>query len=127
MFSTRQFHVTAKHLAVFVIASTVILAYVFVDAFRPSAEQRAAAQARERLIGARLACQQFVRDRLLSPSTATFGATDAAPLAGASTQYRVAGYYDAQNIGGAMLRGRYVCETRLDGEKWLLARIDLPQ
>jgi hypothetical protein len=60
-------------------------------------------------------CQGFVKDRLMTPSTAKFPSvysadtkTDKLSLG----HYRVRSYVDAQNSFGAQIRTPYVCEVR---------------
>lgn len=71
--------------------------------------------------GARDVCEQFVKDRLKSPSTAKFSETSAAEVGGTWT---VRGAVDSENGFGAKIRNTYTCEVRHDsGDKWKL--IDL--
>lgn len=76
---------------------------------------------------ARVACEEFGRQRLKAPSTAQFLDDPTIdvnyPSRGA---YRVSGSVDAQNSYGAMLRSRYECRVYRDGAgNWRLESFDL--
>lgn len=74
--------------------------------------------------------QDFVKDSLVSPSTADFPSSNAS---GVRTEYmgdcvyRVWGYVDSQNRFGATIRGRYYVELRKEEEKnkWSLLDIKI--
>lgn len=74
--------------------------------------------------------QDFVKDSLVSPSTADFPSSNAS---GVRTEYmgdcvyRVWGYVDSQNRFGATIRGRYYVELRKEEEKnkWSLLDIKM--
>jgi hypothetical protein len=60
------------------------------------------------------ACQQFVRARLVAPSTANIhpaGSIAESVSDLGNNKWRVQGYYDSQNAFGAMLRGNFVCDV----------------
>lgn len=65
--------------------------------------------------------QNFVEDRLRSPSTADFPSSSQARithLGGGS--YRVAAWVDSQNGFGAMVRTKFTCELHTnDGNRWI--------
>ena len=78
-------------------------------------------------VGAWVACQQFVEQRLKSPATADFPAnypqytkliTD--------TTYRVDAYVDSQNSFEAMIRTEFTCEVKQTGdeENYTLVSLD---
>lgn len=59
----------------------------------------------------RFYCEEAVKARLKSPSSATFSSqfeTEISEVAAGQT-YRVRGFVDAQNSFGAKIRGRYIC------------------
>jgi hypothetical protein len=65
-------------------------------------------------IAAENACEDFLRDKLKSPSTAEFHntmSTSTGPVA-----WRVSGTVDAENSFGAALRRSWSCTVRLDGD-----------
>jgi|SRR5690554_4865187 hypothetical protein len=69
-------------------------------------------------VGAFVACQQFVEDRLKAPSTAKFGGTySQATSSLASGRYRVRTYVDSQNSFGAMVRTGFDCTVRHTGSE----------
>lgn len=71
-------------------------------------------------------CQDFVKDRLKSPSTAEFPSSRNVNIFETGTnKYMIKGYVDAQNSFGAQLRTQYECEVQLDGETWKLQHIQL--
>jgi hypothetical protein len=66
-------------------------------------------------------CEDFVRDSLRAPSTADFAsASDATVDQLQPGTYSVTSHVDAQNGFGAMIRTRYACTVRYDGEAWYL-------
>jgi hypothetical protein len=68
---------------------------------------------------AKVMCENFVEDRLKSPSSADFSGIFDTTITGSGTDYTVSGYVDAENIFGAMLRSNYTCEIRDSGnDKW---------
>lgn len=82
-----------------------------------------------------LMAEQFVKDRLRSPSTAEFRGKG---LFGESqdyrqcvrdlggNRYRVAGWVDAQNAFGATLRSRFTCTLRsTGGDRWTCEAINI--
>lgn len=71
------------------------------------------------LFSALYACEQYIKPRLTSPSTAKFGingTTAEAVTAFPNGTYGVVGYVDAQNAFGGTLRKNYVCEVVVGGE-----------
>ena len=63
--------------------------------------------------GATRACQDWVRDKLKSPSTATFPGS---PTVTGSGPWVITGQVDAQNALGGTLREDWTCNVRLDGD-----------
>lgn len=61
----------------------------------------------ELLVGAEIACEQFVSDRLKAPATADYPDTLAL---GGPTNFTVRGVVDAENSFGAMIRSDFTCE-----------------
>ena len=61
-------------------------------------------------------CEEVVRERLTSPSTAKFPYADQVitPIDQAAGRYRVTGVVDAQNALGATVRGDYACIIHYD-------------
>lgn len=60
-------------------------------------------------------CQNYVRDRIRSPSTADFPWLDHAVVPRGNETYMVKSYVDAQNGFGATIRNDYICEIRYIG------------
>lgn len=64
-------------------------------------------------------CQDFVKSRLKSPTSADFpsfsSATVSKPWAD-KQQYAVISYVDAQNSFGAKLRSKFICEIEWNGQ-----------
>lgn len=60
-------------------------------------------------------CQNYVKDRLRSPSTADFPWLDHAVVPRGNETYMVKSYVDAQNGFGATVRNNYICEIRYSG------------
>lgn len=84
----------------------------------PTPVQQAVTEAQRTASRVRLACQDWVRDRLKAPRTAKFvrGSTQTGRLIGGdSTQWLSRGSVDAENAFGAMLRNRYECQARVRG------------
>lgn len=75
--------------------------------------------------GAISVCQQFVKNRLKSPSSAEFPwGMDAEQVS--EKQYRVQSYVEAQNSFGATLRKDFTCITRhKEGQTWDLVDLDV--
>lgn len=69
-----------------------------------------------------LVCEQFVKDRLKSPSTASFSGTAAYGIGGG---YSATTTVDSQNSFGATLRSTWTCEVAWSegNEKWQLKAI----
>lgn len=64
--------------------------------------------------GARDVCEQFVEDKLVSPSSADFVGTSARHLQG-SSEWLVTGSVDAENRMGASIRIDYQCQVDHEG------------
>ena len=68
--------------------------------------------------------QQFVKNALKSPSTASFGwqtADECVTGADSRGRYRVRGWVDAQNSYGATMRSTFTVTVRYEGgDKWIL-------
>jgi hypothetical protein len=60
-------------------------------------------------------CQNYVRDRLRSPSTADFPWLDHSVTPEGSETYLVRSYVDAQNGFGATVRNNYTCKIQYSG------------
>jgi hypothetical protein len=75
---------------------------------------------------AHLICQQFVKDRLRSPSTAKFADLNDVKAFKEAGHFTVLGYGDSQNGFGAQVRTRYTCSVEpTTGDKWRLLSLDL--
>jgi hypothetical protein len=77
-------------------------------------------------VAAYTACQEFVEDRLVAPSTAKFGGgpsqvTDS--LGG--SRYEVATYVDAENSFGAMIRNNFTCVVERTGDTYRLESLEM--
>ena len=71
---------------------------------------------------AEIMCQEFVKDRLKSPSSAEFSAT----TSGLGPQFVVTGTVDSQNSFGAMMQNRFSCTVTEDGDGgWSLVDLSL--
>lgn len=72
--------------------------------------------------GARVACENFVTDRLVSPSSANFSRPD---VTEDNDLYTVSGHVDADNRAGAAIRIDYDCVVRhTGGDDWRLVQLD---
>lgn len=83
--------------------------------------------ARHSGVGAFVACQQFVKDRLRAPSTADFpsGSTRYTTEIGGG-KYRVEAYVDSQNGFGAMLRSNFTCDVQwVEPDNWKLEALNI--
>lgn len=66
---------------------------------------------------AEVMCEEFVKERLASPSSAEFSEQDHAERAGST--WLVTGVVDSENKFGAMLRADYACTMRyLGDDEW---------
>jgi len=80
-------------------------------------------------VEAYVVCQQFVEDRLRSPSTAEFGG----PYSQVTThngggEYTVRTYVDAQNAFGAMIRNNFTCVVQhTSGDSYSLESLDMTE
>lgn len=61
---------------------------------------------------AQSACEEWVKDQLKAPSTAVVGGVERS----GSGPWTVIGWVDAQNSFGAMIRTRWTCSVRLEGD-----------
>jgi hypothetical protein len=83
-------------------------------------------------ISAWVMAQQFVKDRLKSPGSADFGGVFSdyqspdevvTDLGGGS--FRVRAWVDSQNVFGAKLRTRFLCELKFVGnDRWQLTSLE---
>ncbi|EYR62157.1 hypothetical protein N866_11165 [Actinotalea ferrariae CF5-4] len=64
---------------------------------------------------ARAQCETWLLDQLRAPSTADFSDVE---VTGGPASWEVEGSVDAENGFGAMLRSRWTCDIRLDGDTW---------
>lgn len=72
-------------------------------------------------VGAEIVCENFVKDRLKSPSSADFSETQSR---GEGADYVVVGAVDSENSFGAMIRNDYVCEVSYEGDdQWSLTSL----
>jgi len=70
-------------------------------------------------IAAYLACEDFTRQVLRSPSTAEFPGRREATITTRGQEWVVRAYVDAENAFGAMVRNEWRCTTRkIDGDTW---------
>lgn len=77
-------------------------------------------------IDAQAACEEFILDRLKSPSSADFGsATSSRATTAAGEVFVVTGAVDADNAFGASIRNRYVCEVVYSDGRWRLHDLDM--
>jgi hypothetical protein len=75
-------------------------------------------------IGAGIMCEQFIEDRLKSPSSADFQNSTQYVTTGIGDEYTVRGYVDAENSFGASLRSDWTCALRDNGdETWNLVSL----
>ena len=76
---------------------------------------------------AEVMCEEFVTDRLKSPSSAEFAGADSVTPLG-DDQYEVTASVDSQNGFGAMIRTEYVCTIQDSGDDtWNLVSLDLDE
>ncbi|WP_340382292.1 hypothetical protein U5640_36305 [Streptomyces sp. SS7] len=84
---------------------------------------------------AAIICEDFVKQRLKSPSTADFPGVTDADYAKTTTlsdtkpwKYKVTGVVDSQNGFGAIVRSAYVCTVSTkDNDTWTLNDLDMTQ
>jgi RNA polymerase subunit RPABC4/transcription elongation factor Spt4 len=70
-------------------------------------------------------CENFVKARLKSPSTAKFPAGPEITISGSGTgPWKIYGYVDSQNSYGAMLRQKYECVLHYEGTTVKLDKLD---
>lgn len=63
-------------------------------------------------MGAQTACEDMVKDKLKSPSSAKFSDVTTTGVG----PWTVTGHVDADNSFGAAIRGTWTCTVRLDGD-----------
>lgn len=73
--------------------------------------------------GAQVACEDFVKDRLRSPSTAHFSGRSRHHLP--TGEYVSAGDVDSENGFGAKIRSTFSCTVTDAGTKWLLQSLTI--
>lgn len=67
-------------------------------------------------IGAKVMCEQFIEDRLLSPGSAEFQNSGEYVVTGTGDRYEVSGYVDAENAFGGSLRREWSCTVVDQGD-----------
>lgn len=73
-------------------------------------------------IGAQVVCEDFVEDRLKSPSSADFSDETVTQIRG--PVWEVAGAVDSENSFGAMIRNDYTCRVKFKGDdNWTLVKL----
>lgn len=79
------------------------------------------------LYSAYSACQEFVKDRLKAPSTASFPSfllnSDEIRYSQTGEHITLAAWVDAQNAFGAMLRTNFTCEVKHIDDSWRLEQV----
>lgn len=82
-----------------------------------------------RAAGAMIQCRQFIKDRLVSPSSAEFSNEEAYKVNGEPLNYHaVTGIVESQNRLGVWLQSRYRCDVHyLPGQpmSWVLDYLDI--
>lgn len=78
-------------------------------------------------VGAHVACQQFVEDRLRAPSTAKFPTARRVNIVNTADRWKVEGWVDAENAFGATIRSDYVCIVSYTpgDEMWHLHELEI--
>lgn len=77
-------------------------------------------------IGAYVASQQFVEQKLRAPASADFPSYRESMVNELSGgKYRIKAYVDSQNGFGAQIRSHYTCVIRAKGESWHLEALDI--
>lgn len=105
----------------FIIASIVIFGVLV--AICSGMINSAANKPEDPSIGATVACEQFVKDRLKAPSTADFSDENAQA---SGSRYIVSGKVDAENSFGAKLRNTFLCTVEQQPDKqWHLVDVQL--
>lgn len=75
-------------------------------------------------IGAKVVCEQFIEDRLKSPSSADFQNSGEYIVTGSGATYTVQGYVEADNSFGASLRSNWTCTVHEEGDdRWTLVSL----
>lgn len=89
----------------------------------------AATPLQHRSAGAIIQCRQFVKDRLVSPSSAEFGYEEAYKVNGEPMNYHaVVGVVESQNQIGVWLRSEYRCDVHYLPDQptlWVLDYLDI--
>jgi hypothetical protein len=60
-------------------------------------------------------CETFIKNRILTPSTAKFSGEHADIIQGQTDAFRVTGVVDAQNGFGATIRNYFTCDVQRNG------------
>lgn len=66
---------------------------------------------------ARVACEEGVKDRLVSPASADFSGVT---VTASGAAWTVTGAVDSDNAFGASIRNTFTCRATLDGDTWEL-------
>lgn len=109
----------------FVVCFCSLLAYV---ALEPRKPEKPKTVSDDLSIPAFVMSQEFVRDKLLSPSIAEFPSFERHSVKKVGGfEYRVSCYVDSQNEYGAMLRGDYRCLMTYHPQKesWTCSGLDI--
>ena len=89
-------------------------------------DQRKKQDASDREFGAWIMAQDFVEQRLKTPSTAKFPLQADRILRSSEGCFIVSSYVDAQNNYGAMVRTHFLCEVcTADGNTWTLKSLSM--
>jgi hypothetical protein len=76
-------------------------------------------------------CEQFIENRILTPSTAKFSGETTYTIQGQTDTFRLTGDVDAQNGFGATIRNYFSCDVQRAGtesngnDRWHLLTLDL--
>jgi hypothetical protein len=72
-------------------------------------------------------CQEFVKKRLLAPSTVQFGEREDTTVKRTDRgTFTVVGWLEAQNAFGTQVRNQYKCElVNTDSDEWGLVDIEI--
>jgi hypothetical protein len=93
---------------------------------RETASEKAAGAVEDRKLEAFVLSQEYVRQRLKSPSTAKFPWASMDFVRVEGQRYQITAYVDAQNVLGATVRTNYVCLLEREGEEaWSLLDLQL--
>jgi hypothetical protein len=73
-------------------------------------------------------CQDWVKQRLVSPATADFPRYDQVTVTRNGQVYTIVGYVDSQNRFGALLRSNFYAEVeQIDKERWRCNKIEITE